>query len=210
MIDGIAVALTVGFLVEAGGRRPPARGLRGMQWSPVGLLAGGGVATAVGLTLAIQHHGVLLCVVAALVTGLAAAMVAGLQSTEYELTQPRDPWTSFVLDLTTFAASGLSAAVALGLMAGVSIDRNIGLADGFAFGVGGAFLQAAAGPFILAWLWLAATGRIPWRFFGFLTDAHRNRSVLRQAGAAYQFRHISLQRRLARTDAGQPPAETPG
>ena len=31
---------------------------------------------------------------------------------------------------------------------------------------------------------------------GFLDDAHK-RGVLRQAGAAYQFRHIDLQHRLA-------------
>jgi len=34
----------------------------------------------------------------------------------------------------------------------------------------------------------------------FLADAHR-RGVLRQAGAVYQFRHIELQHRLARTSA---------
>ena len=37
---------------------------------------------------------------------------------------------------------------------------------------------------------------LPWLLLEFLEDAHR-RGVLRQAGAAYQFRHIELQRQLA-------------
>ena len=44
--------------------------------------------------------------------------------------------------------------------------------------------------------WLAARGRLPWRLMGFLNAAH-TRGVLRQAGAAYQFRHVRLQERLA-------------
>lgn len=44
--------------------------------------------------------------------------------------------------------------------------------------------------------YLAATGRLPWCLVSFLEDAHA-RGVLRQAGAAYQFRHVRLQERLA-------------
>ena len=43
---------------------------------------------------------------------------------------------------------------------------------------------------------LAVRGRLPWRTISFLNDAHRS-GVLRQAGAAYQFRHIRLQDQLA-------------
>jgi hypothetical protein len=43
---------------------------------------------------------------------------------------------------------------------------------------------------------LAATGQLPWRTMRFLEDAHR-RGVLRQSGAAYQFRHSRLRERLA-------------
>ena len=39
--------------------------------------------------------------------------------------------------------------------------------------------------------WLAAGGRIPWHTMAFLADASR-RGVLRQVGAAYQFRHVRL------------------
>jgi hypothetical protein len=37
---------------------------------------------------------------------------------------------------------------------------------------------------------------LPWPPMAFLADAHQ-RGVLRQAGAAYQLRHLELQRRLA-------------
>ncbi len=42
------------------------------------------------------------------------------------------------------------------------------------------------------------TRRLPWDTVAFLEDAYQ-RGVLRQAGAVYQFRHIRLQRHLART-----------
>ncbi|MFI1483331.1 NACHT domain-containing protein [Streptomyces sp. NPDC020747] len=45
-------------------------------------------------------------------------------------------------------------------------------------------------------IWLALTGRAPWRLMGFLDEAHR-RGVLRQSGAHYEFRHLRLQQSLA-------------
>ncbi|MEH6373471.1 NACHT domain-containing protein [Streptomyces sp. KLMMK] len=45
-------------------------------------------------------------------------------------------------------------------------------------------------------IWLAVTGRAPWRLMAFLEEAHR-RGVLRQSGAHYEFRHLRLQQRLA-------------
>ncbi|MGW6795539.1 hypothetical protein [Streptomyces chartreusis] len=45
-------------------------------------------------------------------------------------------------------------------------------------------------------VWLAASGRMPWRLMAFLDEAHR-RGVLRQSGAYYEFRHLRLQRQLA-------------
>ncbi|MEU7468368.1 NACHT domain-containing protein [Streptomyces sp. NPDC044984] len=47
-------------------------------------------------------------------------------------------------------------------------------------------------------IWLAVTGRAPWRLMGFLAEAHR-RGVLRQSGAHYEFSHVLLQQRLAGT-----------
>jgi hypothetical protein len=73
-------------------------------------------------------------------------------------------------------AAGLSMGLAVGLAAGLAILLTPGLA--------------------LAGLYLRATrqGRI--RFTALLRDAHRAR-VLRQAGPVYQFRHATLQDRLA-------------
>ncbi|WP_409236886.1 NACHT domain-containing protein [Streptomyces sp. PA5.6] len=50
--------------------------------------------------------------------------------------------------------------------------------------------------FLLARIYLAARGRLPWRLMAFLADARR-RELLRQSGGAYQFRHIRLQETLA-------------
>lgn len=47
-----------------------------------------------------------------------------------------------------------------------------------------------------ACLWLACSGRLPWRTMSFLVDAEHDREVLRQVGAAYQFRHIRLEQQL--------------
>ncbi|MDX3640961.1 hypothetical protein [Streptomyces sp. MB09-02B] len=58
--------------------------------------------------------------------------------------------------------------------------------------------------FRLAAFLLAVQGHLPWRVFGFLTDARR-RGVLRQSGGVFQFRHIRLQERLN----DQPPPERP-
>ncbi|MFF5185955.1 hypothetical protein ACFY30_19645 [Streptomyces sp. NPDC000345] len=62
-------------------------------------------------------------------------------------------------------------------------------------------------------IWLAVTGRAPWRLMRFLEDAHR-RGVLRHSGALYEFRHVRLQERLAartteETAAGQPGGRPP-
>lgn len=66
----------------------------------------------------------------------------------------------------------------------------------------------------LARAYLAVLGRLPWRLMRFLGDAHA-RGVLRQAGAAYQFRHVRLQERLAArpedaTGASAVPGPRPG
>ncbi|WP_327277085.1 NACHT domain-containing protein [Streptomyces sp. NBC_01224] len=58
-----------------------------------------------------------------------------------------------------------------------------------------------------AWLW--GTGKLPWNVHGLLAEAHRL-GVLRQSGAAYQFRHSRLQERLAALAGDQPdPARVP-
>jgi NACHT domain len=50
--------------------------------------------------------------------------------------------------------------------------------------------------------------RLPWRTMSFLSDAHE-RGVLRQVGAAYQFRHVRLQEQLAAGYSPWPPRVAP-
>ncbi|MEU3828967.1 hypothetical protein AB0F36_27140 [Streptomyces sp. NPDC029080] len=61
-----------------------------------------------------------------------------------------------------------------------------------------ALALSAWGRFTVARVWLASTGRLPWRLMGFLEDAHR-RGVLRRSGAYFEFRHQRLQDHLAGT-----------
>ncbi|MFE4977745.1 hypothetical protein ACFRAR_37285 [Kitasatospora sp. NPDC056651] len=75
----------------------------------------------------------------------------------------------------------------------------VGLVTVFAGGLGAALALTAWGEWVvIARIWLPLSGRLPWRAMSFFEDAHRERGVLRQAGAVYQFRHASLQEHLAR------------
>ncbi|MHA7960482.1 hypothetical protein ACX9I7_22265 [Streptomyces sp. L500] len=73
-----------------------------------------------------------------------------------------------------------------------------------------ALALSAWGRLGIARVWLALTGRAPWRLMGFLAEAHR-RGVLRQSGAHYEFRHLRLQQRLSGTPdtPGTPRVPTP-
>ena len=65
------------------------------------------------------------------------------------------------------------------------------------FGLTFASARTAWGAFTVTRWKLALTGKTPRDLMAFLADAHERRGVLRQVGAAYQFRHIDLQHRLA-------------
>jgi hypothetical protein len=88
------------------------------------------------------------------------------------------------------------------LIGEITSALRFGLVAGLAFGLVAGFAAAAAGTswgqFTILRAWLAVRGRLPLRLMAFLDDAHR-RGVLRQAGAAYQFRHARLQDHLAAT-----------
>ena len=57
----------------------------------------------------------------------------------------------------------------------------------------------ASGSFVPTRAWLALTHRMPVRTLAFLEDAHE-RGALSRTGSTYQFRHLRLQRHLARDD----------
>lgn len=69
---------------------------------------------------------------------------------------------------------------------------------------------SAWGHYTTARWWLAWHGRTPRNLAAFLDDAHKL-GVLRSTGAHYQFRHASLQQRLAgrRDEAAPPPVHAP-
>ncbi len=96
------------------------------------------------------------------------------------------------------------ATLGLALITGLAIGLPVGLTAGPA---AGACLGPAAA--LIAWfafgqvalvklteLILVGRGRGRWHFLHLLEDA-RDRQILRQAGTVYQFRHATLQDRLA-------------
>ncbi len=116
----------------------------------------------------------------------------------------------------TFRASHLNTvtiAAQSGLIAGLlfsALARVIpGRVDVLTAGCTAALVYAVAaalGSGFFSWiyfrishLWLATRGRLPWRLYAFLDDAHR-RGVLRQAGTSWRFRHAIVQDHLAREE----------
>lgn len=85
--------------------------------------------------------------------------------------------------------------LALGLMAGVAGGFTYGAVYKIAYGEMPSGMVAWV-RFRVAHLRLALTGKLPWRYFGYLEDAHR-RGVLRQTGPNYQFSHSMLRDHLA-------------
>lgn len=94
---------------------------------------------------------------------------------------------------------GLAGAIVGGQVFPAATNPVLPFITGICFGGGiglAVLVTRAWGNYFVHHLWLAATGRLPWRLMHFLDDAHR-RGVLRQAGGVYQFRHARVQERLA-------------
>ncbi|NUR89752.1 MAG: NACHT domain-containing protein [Nonomuraea sp.] len=129
------------------------------------------------------------------------------------------PLLAGVFDPETASAAGLAAVllgryaygrlggVVYGVAGAVIGGQVLLITDTFtsALVVGGLFglavgltaaISRAWGTFTVARVWLAMTGRTPFRLLRFLDDAHR-RGVLRKSGAVYQFRHARLRDHLA-------------
>jgi hypothetical protein len=97
-------------------------------------------------------------------------------------------------------AGGLGGAC-VGLLASPLLGHGDRYLSGAITGALGGLLigAAAASPWLgyrVAHGWLAVQRKVPWRLMTFLDDSYK-RSVMRQVGAAYQFRHLQLQKRLA-------------
>lgn len=152
--------------------------------------------------------------VAGLVVGTTIGLIGGLPfglrpASGNELLDPR---LTFRSDRSLFFSSTLAYGLAFGLVGGLigglvyeagggltsvlGIGLISGLGSGLFGGYGGAWIRFSA-----TRLWLGAGGHLPWQVMRFLDDAYQ-RGLLRQVGAAYQFRHARLRDHLAKDRAG--------
>jgi NACHT domain len=104
---------------------------------------------------------------------------------------------------------GIAGSV-VGLLATAWLPPVSGVGSGLAFGLAFGFSAALAimaprawGSFTISRVLLAARGRVPWRVMTFLDDA-RERGLLRQSGAVYQFRHALLCEHLGGQETAAP------
>jgi hypothetical protein len=187
-------------------------GLVAVHWSHLGLASGFAVGLAVGLAVLIVFR---------LVSRLASRAVAGLAvgSADGEPSPqgPRETW-----------GHDRAFRLRVGLVLGLGVGLGVGLVEGFGVGVGlrfglTNFLFAALSVALvygitssvtwsttLAWRQLRRTHHVPpVALMPFLEDA-RNRGVLRTVGAVYQFRHATLQDKLAKHTIINPLTESPG
>jgi hypothetical protein len=109
----------------------------------------------------------------------------------------RDRGTTIFVGFARWAGPAIGAGTIITLTGGVSTGIVTAVAIWCLAAVWIGLLRTPWPSYEIARIWLALHHRLPWRLMSFLTDAHR-RGVLRQVGAAYQFRHIELQHRLAR------------
>ncbi|MFI7370114.1 NACHT domain-containing protein [Actinoplanes sp. NPDC049668] len=120
--------------------------------------------------------------------GLVISLYIGLDPIGASELNPRDPLRN---DLVVWLALGFALGLALGL-ASVSTSRFVaGLAFGLLIGLLGSLAGKAWMRYIIA-VTLMGHGRAqPWRFGRFLTWCNQA-GILREAGNAYQFRHVEL------------------
>lgn len=165
----------------------------------IGLLPGGlgfGLADVV-LGLTVGFGGVIVVAVIA----VAGAAVRGVPADPTAVAGPlaalkRDRRASVRLFLATLFGCALITGLAGQLLSRVETWLVCGSMAGVVAGLALSAATTAWPAYTLARTLLALRHRLPWRLMAFLHDAHQ-RGALRQAGAAYQFRHLELQRRLA-------------
>ncbi|GIG56015.1 hypothetical protein Lfu02_03870 [Longispora fulva] len=132
---------------------------------------------------------------AAFFFAMALAMGLGGPLSRADLLDPRSTMRD---DRRSAIAAGAPAALIVGVPAWILLGPLYGLrfAVGAAIVIGLGSLPGEAWlRFTIARFALAAQGELPWRLVRFLADARR-RGMLRQTGAAYQFRHLRLQERI--------------
>jgi hypothetical protein len=198
VVDGIGVWLAVALTVSVAGVRKPSLGIWRMGFSPAGYLVGAVAGLAVGTAVTLTK-GPFPGVIAGMVSVLAGS-AAGLEGIPADSTLAEaaaSPARLLAGDRGTFWLVALVGGTAFGVGAGLGVRPEVGVAGALAVGLTAASLQASWLPFVITCMWCAATGRLPGLVMPFLARAH-SRDILRQVGGVYEFRHVELQRRLAR------------
>ncbi|MFI2667854.1 NACHT domain-containing protein [Micromonospora carbonacea] len=177
----------------------------------IGLAIGLADGLAIGLAIGLAD-GLAIGLTIGLTIGLGFVLLSGPEPVGDELPDPR---LTLHRDRALFLTGGLGfglvfvlafgpafgpAVLLEGVLAGLVFGPPIGLVAGF----GRAWFR-----FGLARIWLGTQWHLPWRVMRFLDDAYR-RGVLRQVGAAYQFRHARLQDHLANADRARRPGVAGG
>ena len=214
ILNGIGVGLAVALALWFCRRTRPAR--QRPEWRPEIGIPGGIV---IGLVLGIiawREEGLIAGLVAGAAMGAAAAWPFGLRDTAQNLKSIPSPTAAFRSDSRTFKITSLAAGLAsfcFGFFGGglasifeigakvslytiISNGLGIGLSSGIVIGLTFGFYHAASPTFIIDNWWMALQGKAPWRLMRAFKDAHK-KTVLRQSGAYYQFRHVYLQEYLA-------------
>jgi hypothetical protein len=131
---------------------------------------------------------------------LAAALAGGLAvplSKRFDAKNEQVSTPLTILKLSRKVTLAWAALFGSLLLLGMALSKGAGaaLVAGL-IGVLGATFANAWGGLVVTRGYFALTRRLPWRLMSFLADAHQ-RGILRQVGAVYQFRHATIQDRLA-------------
>jgi hypothetical protein len=177
---------------------------RGAAWGAgLGVVAGVGIKI-LGNVLAVEDPLWELGVPAGAVIGAAFALAAWGRTPD-AAARPASPASTLRADRNLVLLLAVPFMLVLPAFFGAAFARGL---DGFvSFGLYGlgiglsiwlAVVLSHPWPqYLIAAGWLAARGQLPWRLAAFLAEAN-DLQVLRQRGAAYQFRHARLQDHLAR------------
>ncbi|MCI3245706.1 NACHT domain-containing protein [Streptomyces spinosisporus] len=194
---GIVLALPGWLAFDEEPRRPAS----GLQWAPNWPASAIVLAAAV---LLVASTGLPPVRVATIALGLCIAFGLGVTSADTaSAVGPVELWARdrrvfWTLTLGVAASTGLGPWLLLVLSGANAAIQAALLAGALWLGLTIAFTRTVWGPFTASKLHLASRHHIPRNLMAFLADAHQHRGVLRQVGAVYQFRHIDLQRHLAR------------
>jgi hypothetical protein len=214
VMNGLGVGLAVALAIQRVGRHKPSK-TRPKWDKDIGISGGCVIGLAIGL-IVWREIGVAYGVVCGVLMAALAAAPFGLRHADEDLEHVPSPGHALARDTKAFWITALSAGLAAGaagFLGGsmtsifeVHAKANVGsiIGDGLGIGVASGLVvgltfgvyHAASPEFRVITTFMAMRGKAPWRFKHFLDEAY-HLTVLRQSGAAYQFRHIELQRRLA-------------